>query len=200
MAIDLINLGTAPNDGTGDSLRDGGEKVNSNLSSLFNVNGWAYYKDSLATTATQVFGSSPTQLLIDGLGATSESGYLPYSIRGVSELWSGNSIKPINLGDSYQLRIDLTITATSSNPTRLNLNLDIGDEPTGGGGSGSILIVEDSKTLKTGTPQKLVFSFPIFSLATFLANDGTIFLSADSGTVTVEDRAIMISQISSGAL
>lgn len=200
MALDEINIGTDINDGTGDTLREGGQKINSALEALYNVNGWGYYKDGLGGTASQTFNATPSQLLIDGLAGTSENGYLPYEIRGFFDLWTSDILTPIDIGDSYQIRIDLTITSTSSNPTRLNLGLDIGATPDGAGGAGSILITEDSKTLKTGTPQKLVFAFPIFSLTTFKTNGGTFWLSADSGTVTVEDRAITIVRTSSGLL
>jgi hypothetical protein len=35
MSQQLINLGSAPNDGTGDSIREGGEKINENLTELY---------------------------------------------------------------------------------------------------------------------------------------------------------------------
>jgi hypothetical protein len=37
MAQETINIGTSPNDGTGDSLRAAGQKINNNFSQLFNV-------------------------------------------------------------------------------------------------------------------------------------------------------------------
>ena len=36
MSQQLINVGTVPNDGTGDALRDGMIKVNSNFTELYN--------------------------------------------------------------------------------------------------------------------------------------------------------------------
>jgi hypothetical protein len=58
MLIETINIGTAPNDGTGDTLRDAGEKINQNFQNLADrkgffdltatsfkddgINGWTY--------------------------------------------------------------------------------------------------------------------------------------------------------------
>lgn len=180
-----------------DVLNDGREKINDNFTEVYGWTGWAYYSDSL-TTPTQTITSTPTRITIDGLGGNSESSYLPLEIRGASELWDSNSINPIGVGDSYVIRLDLEITNTTSNPTRFNLSLDIGSTQNGTGSGGSILITEDSKTLKTGTPQQHTFSFPIFSLSTFNLNKGSLWLSADSGTLTIGKRAITITRISKG--
>ena len=89
--------------------------------------------------------------------------------------------------------------SSSSNPQRFGLKLDIGSTPDGTGTGGSILIAEDSKTLKTGGfPQNYTFSFPIFSLSTFIANKGTFWIDADSGSVTVRAKSILIVRTGSG--
>ena len=202
MAKQDINIGAAANDGTGDSLRNSFDKTNDNFTELYNVGGWAYYKDDESSPATQVFSSTFSQLQINGADANSTSAYLPYEIRGSGELWdtANNKITPIAVGDSYSLRLDLEITATSSNPTRFKVALDIGATPDGTGGAGSIVIVDRSVTLKTGTPQSHTIGFPIFSLSTFISNGGTIWVSADSGTITVAGRAISLYRISSGQI
>ena len=127
---------------------------------------------------------------------------MPLEIRGVSDLWdaSTNSITPIGLGDSYELRIDLEMTATSSNPTRFTLALDIGTVQNGTNGTDSIVIVSESKTLKAGVPQRHSVSVPIFSLSNFIANNGSIWISADSGTITIAERSISLYRNSKGQL
>lgn len=202
MAKQTINIGTVANDGTGDPIRTAFTKTNENTTELYNVHGWGYYRDGLTTPATQVIGTTPVKLLIDGLGASSESGYLPYAIRGVSELWdtATDEITPISIGDSYDLRLDLNITAKSGLPTIINCVLDIGATPDGTGGAGSVLVVQKIISAAKTTPYSISEAFPIFSLATFIANNGTIWLSTDTGTVTVEGRGLYIGRTSAGNL
>ena len=198
MSKQIINIGTTANDGTGDPLRTAFDKINDNFTELYDVHGWAVYGDGLTSPASQTFNSTPAQLLIDGLSAGSTSTYLPHEIRNISELWAGNKITPISLGDSYDLRVNLKIKNTTSNPTRFTIALDIGATPDGTGGAGSIVISEDSRTLKSGSPQNHSFAFPIFSLSTFLANGCTLWVGVDSGTITIEDRSILIVRKSRG--
>ena len=162
-------------------------------------NGWGFYSDSNASTL--VATSTPIQLSIDSLGTTTDENYLPKVIRGVASLWNSTDdcFEPITIGDSFDLRIQIEITNTSGNPTRLNMVLDIGDTPDGTGGTGSIIIAEDSKTLKSGTPQKHIFTYPGFSLTAFKANCGSFWFTADSGTVDIDERSILITRTSSGA-
>jgi hypothetical protein len=197
MAKQEINIGAAANDGTGDTLRDAFDKVNDNTTELYNVNGWAYYQDAATTPATQSITTTPSKLQIDGAGANSESGYLPYEIRGSSELWdtTNDEITPIGIGDSYSLRIDFTITAESGNPNEIKLELDIG-----GGASPTIVIVDRYVNTGKTTPYDVSVGFPIFTLSTFNTNAGQIFLSTDTGTVTIGARGISIYRISSGQI
>ena len=60
MAKQEINIGTIPNDGTGDPLRDAFDKTNNNFTELYNVAGWAVYGDSETSPTTQ---THPTCLL-----------------------------------------------------------------------------------------------------------------------------------------
>lgn len=48
MAKQLLQLGTTVNDGTGDALRNGGEKINDNFTELYNM---ADYENNSTTTA-----------------------------------------------------------------------------------------------------------------------------------------------------
>lgn len=197
MARQNINLGTVANDGTGDTLRDGGDKTNDNFIELYDVHGWAYYQDAATTPATQSITSTPSKLQIDGAGANSESNYLPREIRGSAELWdtTNDLILPINIGDSYSVRVDLEITAETGSPNEINVSLDIG-----GGGTPSIVIVDTYISTGKSTPYNVSICIPIFTLTTFNSNGGQIFLSTDTGTVTIGNRGISIFRISSGTI
>ena len=51
MALQSLNIGTAPNDGTGDNLRVGGDKINDNFSEIYTTFGNGSTLSSLAVTA-----------------------------------------------------------------------------------------------------------------------------------------------------
>ena len=196
MARQAINIGTIANDGTGDPLRDAMDKVNDNETELYGALGWGNYSDSLASPATITLNTTPTLLLIDGLGGTSESGYLPREIRGVSELWDGvDTITPINTGDSYDVRFTLGITAKSGSPNVITAVLDIGI-----GAGITINIAQSQAPVVIAPPFTITKNIPIFTLATFIANGGRIFLSVDSGTITIGERSIFIKRDFNGNL
>ena len=189
MAQTPLSLGTIDNDGTGDGFRDTFVKIETNLTELYSALGWGYYKDAGITPITQTFTTSPAKLSIDGLGGTSESGYLPHEIRGVSELWdtTNDLILPIAEGDAYDVRIDLTIDSITASAAYLTLQLDIG------GGLGPSIVIFTNELAKPKTlPAKVAFTFPIFCLATFVANGGQIFLNTDAGTMICSDFGIFI--------
>ena len=162
------------------------------------VLGWEYHQDGETTPATQTINTTPSQLLIDGLGSSTETSYTPLEIRGNSLMWddSNDEIVPITEGDSYNLRLDLEITAKSGSPTILNLVLDIGTTPDGTNGTGSILVVNKVINLSKTPPYDISIGFPIFALSTFLANNGSIWLSTDTGSFTLAKRGIFIGRTS----
>lgn len=189
MARQNIGIGTVANDGTGDTLRDGGDKINDNFIDLYDVLGWGFYVDAESSPATQTITSTPSKLQIDGSGSATNESYLPREIRGSSSLWdtTNDKILPINDGDSYNLRIDFEVTGESAAPNEIIFQLDIG-----GGASPSTVIV--SRYVGTGrsTPYTVSVGFPIFTLTTFKANGGQVFLSTDTGSITVASRQILI--------
>ena len=65
MAKQIINIGSSPNDGTGDPLRDSFDKTNDNFTDLYNVGGWGFYSDGEVILPTQTFNSTPPKLRID---------------------------------------------------------------------------------------------------------------------------------------
>tara|TARA_R110000772_G_C13187880_1_gene428748 strand:+ start:67 stop:657 length:591 start_codon:yes stop_codon:yes gene_type:complete len=188
MAQQSINLGTSPNDGTGTDLRSGGDIINDNFTELYKTSGWGNYDDGETTPATQTISTAATILLVDGLGGLSESAYLPREIRGVSELWDGvDSITPINIGDSYDVRFTLEVTGKTGSPDVIEVVLDIG------GAAGVTIPVAEVQIPVIVSPTFTVTgSIPIFALATFKTNGGRLFLRTNVGTLTISNRAIFI--------
>ncbi len=157
--------------------------------------GWAFYDDAQTTPATQTFTSTPSKVQIDGGGATTEEGFLPNSIKGIASLWdtTNDLLIPVTLGDSYDMRLTLGITGKTGSPNALTLNLDIG-----GLSAPSIVIATTDLAVAKSPPFSLIFTFPYFTLATFLSNGGQLFLSTDTGTLTADNRDILITRTSSG--
>lgn len=152
-------------------------------SAIADVFGWAIYTDSVSSNLT--VNTSDTLLLIDGLGANTNTSQKPNGFIG--DIWGLNQIQAITVGDSFDVRIDLTIASSTSNPTVLTMKLDIG-----GGVTPTNVILERDISITKNKPFKIDVGFPIFTLNTFVANGGRIFLSVDNGTVSISNRSIFI--------
>jgi hypothetical protein len=196
MAKQTINIGTVANDGTGSTLRAGGDLINDNFTEIYDVLGWGNYQDGETTPATQTINTTPSKLLIDGLGSASESGYLPREIRGSSELWDNvDTITPINIGDAYDIRVTLELTAKTASPNVIDIVLDIG-----GAAGITIPIAQVQIPVVATVPFTVTGAIPIFCLTTFVTNGGTLFFSTDAGTLTVSASTIFIKRDFNGDL
>lgn len=157
--------------------------------------GWGYYQDAATTPATISVITTPTKLQIDGAGADTETGYLPPEIRGSANLWdtTNDLITPIRIGDSYDVRVDFTVSGSTGSPNYLEFVLDLG-----GTSSPTTVIVSRVISVYKTPPFDISVGFPIFCLNTFVTNGGQFFLSTDVGTATISNRAILISRNSCG--
>jgi len=188
MAKQTILLGTTPNDGTGDKLTEGGDKINDNFTELYDEKGWGYYQDGLSTPTITVT-TSFTQITIDALGSLTNESYLPREIRGTSSLWSGNKITPVNVGDDYDGRFDIEVTGRTGSPTYIEFIIDIGNS------------TPDTNRVFTGymlsanaTPYRQNLPIDFYTLSTFVTNGGKVYARVDVGTITVGSRALKISR------
>ena len=68
MALQTLNIGTAANDGTGDNLRVGGDKINDNFSEIYTAFGNGSSLSSLAVTAMN--GATANEILTVGATTT----------------------------------------------------------------------------------------------------------------------------------
>lgn len=160
--------------------------------------GWGNYGDGETSPTTQSLSTTFQKLQIDGSGSGSNTTYLPKFLRDTSgELWdsTNDKITPVSVGDSYNLRIDLEITAKGGGVSAIYLQLDIG-----GGATPSIIIVDRIIGIPKTAPFTVSLGFPVFSLSTFVANGGQIFVATDTGTATLAARNILIQRVSSGAI
>ena len=96
MALQTLNIGTAANDGTGDNLRVGGDKINDNFSEIYTAFGNGSSLSSLAVTAL----NSPTanELVTVGTTTTELDAEANLTFDGTTLAVTGNITVP-NDGD-----------------------------------------------------------------------------------------------------
>lgn len=135
------------------------------------VQGWSQYADSRTTVG------APSQAIATGVraqlindGGTTAINKLPSD--AIAPLWdtSTNTINPISAFDIYHLRISFSVENYSGASPDILVELDIG-------GSIGVIAANSSSLLKSGAKQVMLFSFPVFSGSTFLANKGKIYVT-----------------------
>mgnify|MGYP003113160392 FL=1 len=129
MAKQTINIGSAPNDGTGDNLRDGATKINDNFTEVYNfTNGFIDYNDT--TGSISLVSDTWTTIPNNGQGAFSNDTYKPEGVTDLMDVSDG-SIDPtdLNLGDTILIRNDFKV-----NPNTNNALLEFRYELGNGGG------------------------------------------------------------------
>lgn len=115
MAQQNINIGTNPNDGTGDTLRDGGQKINDNFAEVYDYsNGFIDYNDT--TGVVNLVADTWTTIPNNGQGAFSNDTYKPNSVTELLDVATGE-IDPTELvlGDSILIRNDYKINPNTNN-------------------------------------------------------------------------------------
>jgi hypothetical protein len=131
MAKETINVGTSPNDGTGDTLRASMVKVNSNFTEVYDFNFTKTYcfdatdAGTKTTPITHGAGSTTTFLTNDGAG----TGTTSYNPDSKSVLWNTTTNKfdftSLKIGDTVEFRIDVKISPAAAQ--EINLVMDIGE-------------------------------------------------------------------------
>lgn len=158
-------------------------ELKDSINKLYNIFGWAVYRD---TGADFVINTTEKLLTIDKNSVTET--YLPLEIRETGgTLFAGNAITPISVGDSYDLRLDIEIVSKTGNPQKIFVKLDIGGSD----------VTPTNTILNSPIPGNIIDSFSvplgiIFVGSTFLANGGRLFVSTDTGTVTINSRLLFI--------
>jgi len=131
MSKQVINVGTVPNDGTGDSLRDSFIKTNDNFTEVYDAlaskTGWFNYHDATTPgTPISVTAATPTLLTNDAAGSLTLKTYAP---SGVTDIWDPSNnrfyFSDLKLGDTIDIRFNVDVTTTVVN-TQITVNLNLG--------------------------------------------------------------------------
>lgn len=150
MSKQTINIGTTPNDGTGDPLRDAFDKTNDNFNELYGG-----FNESFLATAQSIPATTWTKVGFTG-GTTRQNGDL-------SLLDADGSITPVQADDVLQCDLGFQFNVTGVNDyilIRLNVNGTIY-------GGTTILML---RTIGTTETVRVSYSIPI--QADFVTNGG----------------------------
>lgn len=172
------------------------DTLRSNINSLFtrveyleHRMGWAFYDDSEYTEVSPLnVNNASVQLTIDEQGSSNLTGYLPNN----TSFFSNDKITPENVGDTYALRLDFK--AKGSTPSdKFDVFIDIG-------GSNPIIFDQSVEINKgSGVEQRYNLSIVVFSLNTFVANGGAIYLdTTETGdNIDFYDFGLLITRVGS---
>ena len=167
MAINLINRGSVANDGTGDNLRAGAEKVNANFSEIYTaigdgttISGIVKFADD-SSTVTSISANGETLRVLGGNGITStlSSNDLTLAVdtavvltaSGTTTLTNKTINGPdntiTNIGNSSLSNSSITVS-DGSNTSPVNL----GGTLTFAGTTNEVDVVENAGTVTLGLP------------------------------------------------
>jgi len=149
--------------------------------------GWAVYEDNTYTVGSPlVIASARAILTNDGAGAGTNKSQLP---DGVTDFWDTtlNKILGQTVGDALDIRIQFKAKCSTVS-AYFDFEIDIG------GSLGVITARTLGSSKGANNEQRYSVGLPVFTLATFVANGGSIYLNSidDGTTVSIYDIQIFI--------
>jgi len=182
--MEIINLGTIANDGTGDDLRAGGQKINDNFDYLYNTTGWQQITDSTYTSGSPLsIAQGVTGKILTGTITTIDT-QLP---DGVTTFWDNTDDKlvAVNNGDAFTLSLRFKAKMNTANGvTDIGINI---------GGALNVISAETLLFSKgSNTEQRFDIDLSYFTGTTFIANGGTIEVTPVNGNLQIYDIVIVI--------
>lgn len=192
MSQQIINIGTLPNDETGDTLRASYDKTNQNFTEVYSNTGWASYSDTIYTDVnTLLIAENATGILQNNAGTVIDTA-LPTD---VTSFYDGVNFKvtPDALNSYFVMNIRFKAKADSVN-SYFDYGLDIGTPvlpffPDG-------IIFPETKLFLKGA--NVTHDFNIvsngYSGADFLANGGIPKLTARNGSIEIWNMEFQIAR------
>jgi len=191
MAIESINLGTAPNDGTGDDLRSGGNKVNKNFEEVLTFTGGAQYIDDFYTASNPLVITSGNTAKLTCNNATVIDGNVPPEFS--NGMWDPtiNRLVAVNDKDRFITEIRFKAECSVNNGHfRIDLNID--------GSLGVINSYTNVFAKSSGIVQLFKNDFILYSGSTFIQNGCEILITAENGDLEIFDIKILPTRIHKG--
>jgi len=172
MAINLINRGSLPNDGSGDNLRAGAEKVNANFTEIYtaigdgtNISGIIKFADD-SSTVTSISANGETIRILGGTGITSTISGNDLTLAVDNTIITGSSStvltnKTINGPDNTITNIANGSLANSSITVSDGSNtspVNLGGTLTFAGTANEVNVVENAGTVTIGMPDNVIIT------------------------------------------
>ena len=172
MAKDVINRGSVANDGTGDNLRAGANKINLNFDEIYtaigdgtNINGTIKIADDSSTVVT-LSANGETLRLLGGTGITSTISGNDLTLAVDSTIITGSSTttltnKTINGPDNTITNIangSLTNSSITVSDGSNTSPVNLGGTLTFAGTANEVNVVENAGTVTIGMPDNVVIT------------------------------------------
>ena len=172
MAINVINRGSTPNDGTGDNLRLGAEKINNNFTEIYtaigdgtNISGIVKFADD-SSTVTSISANGETIRILGGTGITSTISGNDLTLAVDNTIITGTSTttltnKTINGPDNTITNIANSSLSNSSITVSDGSNtspVNLGGTLTFAGTANEVNVVENAGTVTIGMPNDVVIA------------------------------------------
>ena len=170
MALQTLNIGTAANDGTGDNLRVGGDKINDNFSEIYTAFGNGSSLSSLAVTAMN--GATVNEIVTVGSTTTELDAEANLTFDGTTLAVTGNITVP-NDGDIGSVGATDAIQISSAGIVTFKDDVLIKDGGTIGVASSNAAITIASTGIVTFVDDILI------------KDDGTIGTATDADAITI---------------
>ena len=176
MALQSINIGTAANDGTGDNLRVGGDKINDNFSEIYTAFGNGSTLSSLAVTALN--GATANELVTVGSTTTELDAEANLTFDGSTLAVTGNITVP-NDGDIGSVGATDAIQISSGGIVTFKDDIKIKD-------GGTIGTATDDDAITIAAAGAVTFSQrDIHSSGITVADGGEIGSASDADAITI---------------
>jgi len=172
MAKNIINRGSTANDGTGDNLRLGAEKINSNFSEIYtalgdgtNISGIVKVADD-SSTVSSISANGETLRILGGTGITSTISGNDLTLAVDNTIITGSSTtvltnKTINGPDNTLTNIANSSLANSSITVSDGSNtspINLGGTLNFAGTANEVNVVENAGTVTIGMPDNVVIT------------------------------------------
>jgi hypothetical protein len=152
----------------------------------YNPSGWGYYADSVYTESNKLsVNNALVQLTCDGLGAATETSYLP---SGYSDFWAGDTLLPQSVGRAFEGRVQFKCESPGGPADWFDIVSDIGTPGT------PIEISRRTVQITRDGENSISVSGVFFGGPTFYTNGGKLYFdSTPSGdNVSIWDISLLI--------
>lgn len=179
MAKQTINLGSTPNDGTGTTLRVGGNMINDNFDELYRSTGWEAVVDSTHTSGSPQSVSEGVTAVISNDADTIFNDQIP---TGITTFWdvTDSKILPENENDFMTTALMFKAKNSMANGY-FTVFIDI---PTLGVRFTETHLCPKDANTETGYDITIAH----FISSEFAANGGIVKVTADKGNLSIYDK------------